>query len=175
MIVTPVTRCLKVARPDAQAITTGGGLLAPVSPGGDSEAFGHHGSTKIVAGNQASGQQAIVLIHVFGTAIGGTGGEQLHHAVARRQAAWPGLTVSIGAVLGQLGRVNTQEPDAVLAEAEAVAVAGTAEPRNRRWRLIEGSGQQCRSSKQPDGQERPARAAKERFVMAEPTQDFTTR
>lgn len=175
MIVAPVTRCLKVARPDTHAIATGGGLLAPISPRSHREAFSHHGSTKIVAGNQTGGQQAIVLVNIFGTAIGGPSGEQLHHAVACRPTAWPGLTVGIGAVLRELRCVNTQEPDAVLAEAEAVAVAGTAEPGNRRWRLIEGSRDQCSSGKQPDGQERPARAAKERFAMAESTQDFTTR
>lgn len=128
-----------------------------------------------MAGNETRGQQAIVLIYIFGTAISRTGGEQLCHAVARRPAAGPGLTIGIGAVLGQLRRVKTQEPDAVLVEPEAVAIAGTAEPRNRWRRLIEGSRHQRRNSKQRDGQQRSARAAKERFAMAESRPDFTTR
>ncbi len=175
MVVAPVTRRIEIARPDAQTITASGALLDPIPPRSDREPFGHHGSTKIVAGNQTGGELAIVLIDIFGPAIGGTSGEQLHHTIARCPAAGPGLTIGIGAVLGQLGRVNTQEPDAVFPKAKAVAIAGTAQPDDRRWRLIEGRRHQCRNGKQPDGQERSARAAKERFAMAESRQDFTTR
>ena len=175
MVVAPVTRRIEVTGPDAQTITTGGSLLAPVSPGGDRESLGDHGRTKVATGNQAGGEQAIVLVHIFGTAIGRTGSKQLCHPVARRPATAPGSAIGRRAVLCQLGRIQTQQPDAVFAEAETVAIAGAAEPRDGRRRLIEGSRDQGSQGKHPDGQERPGGTAKAWSTTAESAQDFTTR
>ena len=87
MIVTPIPRRVEIASPDAHATATSSLLLDPVSSRGDRKPFGHHGSTKIAPGNQTGGKQAIILIYILGAAIGGTSGEQLRHAIARRPAA----------------------------------------------------------------------------------------
>lgn len=175
MVVAPVTRRIEVTGPDAQTIATGGSLLGPVSPGGDREPLGHHGRPKVATGNEAGGQQAIVLVHIFGTAIGRTGSKQLCHPVARHLATAPGSAIGRRAVLCQLGRIQTQQPDTVLAEAETVAIAGAAKPRDGQRRLIEGSRDQGSQSKHPDGQERPGGTAKAWSMTAESAQDFTTR
>lgn len=151
MIVTPVTRRLEIARPDTEPSAAGGRLLDLVPPRGDRQSFSHHGSTKIAAGNLTGGQQAIILVHVFRAAIGGTGQKQLRQAVARDAPARPWPAIGIGALLRQLGRIKAQQPDAVIAKSEAVAVAGTAQPRNRRRWLIEGGRDHRSKGEQADG------------------------
>ena len=175
MIITPVARRVEVTRPNAETITAGDSLLGPISPRGDRKPLGHHGRAKIATGNQTGGQQAIVLVHILGAAVCWTGSEQLCHPVARRPATAPGSAIGRGAVLRQLRGIETQQPDAVFAQAETVAIAGAAEPRDRRWRLIEGSRNHCSQGKHPDGQERPGGTAKAWIAMAESAQDFTTR
>ena len=175
MVVAPVTRRIEVTGPDALTIATGGSLLGPVSPGGNREPLGHHDRTKVAAGNEAGGQQAIVLVHIFGTAIGRTGSKQLCHPVARHLATAPGSAIGRRAVLCQLGRIETQQPDAVFGQTETVAIAGAAEPGDRRRRLIEGSRNHGSQGKHPYSQEHPDGTAKEWVAMAESAQDFTTR
>ncbi len=175
MIVAPVARRIEVTGPDAETITAGGGLLGPVSPRGDRKPLGHHGRAKIATGNQTGGQQAIVLVHILGSAVGQTGSKQLCHPVARRPATAPDSTIGRGAVLCQFGGIETQQPDAVFAQAETVAIAGAAEPGDRRRRLIEGSRNHGSQGKHPYSQERPDGTAKEWVAMAESAQDFTTR
>lgn len=124
MIVAPIPWRIKIARPDAKPITAGSSLLNPVSPRGDSKAFGHQGRAKITPSDQTDGEQAIILIDIFRATVGRTGGQQLRHAIARYPAAGPGLTIGAGTVLRELGSIETQQPDTVLAQAQAVAIAG---------------------------------------------------
>jgi hypothetical protein len=175
MVVAPITRCLEVAGPDAQAILAGGRLLDPVSTRSDCEPLGNHGSTKITTGNPATGQQPVELIDIFGAAIGGTVGQQLCHAVTRRATAGPDRAIGTGAVLAQLRRVEAQEPDTTFPQAEAVTVTGAAVAGNRRGRRIERGRNQRRNGQQANGQERPAGATKERVAMAKSAPDFITR
>lgn len=175
MILAPVTRRIEIAGPDAQPVATGGRLLDPVAPRSHRKSLGDHGRTEVVAGNQARGQQAIVLIHIFGAAVGRPPGEQLRHAVARSPAAGPGPAIGIGAILGQFGRVKAQKPDPVVTEAQAIAIAGPTGPGQGRRRLIEGSRHYRRGDQQPNGQQRPAGAAKQRLALVESGPDFTTR
>ena len=175
MIVAPVPRRIEVACPDAQAIPPGGSLLDPVPAGCNGKSLGDHGSTKIATGNQAGGQKPVILVDVFGAAIGRTGGEQLRHAVARGPAAGPGAAIGVDTVLRQLGRIEPQQSDAILAQPEAVAIAGATEARNGRWRLIECSRNHRRQSQQANGEKRPDGAAKETVALIESGPDFTTR
>jgi hypothetical protein len=83
--------------------------------------------------------------------------------------------MGIGTILRQLGRIEAQQPDAILPKAEAVAIARTSRAGNgRRW-LIERCCDDGRYSQHPDGQQRPAGATKQRFALVESRPDFTTR
>jgi hypothetical protein len=175
VIVAPVARRFKVAGPDAETITASGSLLLPISPGGDCKTFGDHRGAKITPRHLASGEQAVVLIDIFGAAIGWTGGQQLRHAITRRPATGPGRPGGIGTVLRQFGCIQAQQPDAILPEAQAIAIAGARRAGNGcRW-LIEGGRDDRRDGQQPYRQERPDGAAKQRFVLVESRPDFTTR
>jgi hypothetical protein len=48
----------------------------------------------------------------------------LRHAVTSGSAAWPRRALGTGALLGQFGRIQAKQPDAVIAQAETVAIAG---------------------------------------------------
>jgi hypothetical protein len=175
MIVAPAAGRLEIALPDPEPVATGSTLLSPVSPGGDGKTLGDHGGAKVAARDQAGREQTIVLVHIFRPAISRTGGQQLSHAIVRRTAARPNRTIGMGAILRQLGRIKAEQPDAVLPEAEAIAVAGAGGTRTRLRRLIERGRDDCRGDQKPDGQERPAGAAKQRFALVESRPDFTTR
>lgn len=81
----------------------------------------------------------------------------------------------MGAILRQLGRIEAEQPDAVLPKTQAIAVAGASGTGNRRRWLVERSRNHCRGNQEPDGQERSTGAAKRRFVLVESSPDFTTR
>ena len=170
-----VPRRVEVARPDPQPIAPGGSLLGPVATGSNRESLADHRSTKIATGNQTGSQQPIVLVDIFGATIDRTGSEQMRHAVARSPAAGPGPTIRVGTILGQFGGIEADKPDAVHAQAEAIAIAGATMPGNGRRRLIEGGRNHCRDGQKPDGEERSTGATKEAVALAESTQDFTTR
>jgi hypothetical protein len=90
MIVTPTARRFKIADPDAETITASGSLLLPVSPGGDRQTFSDHRGAEVTASDQAGGEQAVVLIDIFGPAVSRAGGQQLRHTIACQPAAGPG-------------------------------------------------------------------------------------
>ena len=117
----------------------------------------------------------MILIDVFGSAIGRAGGQEIGHAVARRPATGPVAAIGRGAILRQFGRIQTEQADAIGAEPEAVAVADAAEPGNGRRRPIERSRDQRQNAENDDGQNGPAGAAEDGIAVVLSTQDFTAR
>lgn len=174
MVVAPGAGRIEVAGPDAEAGIAGGGFLGPVAARGNGEAFGNHGGTEIAAIDAAGGKKPLVLIDIFGAAIGGAGGQQFRHAVARSAATGPGLAAISSAILREFGGVEAEQANAVFAQAEAVAIAGTGKAGNRR-RAIQGSRDHRQNSQNRYGQDGPARPPKDGIAPASSLQDFTTR
>jgi hypothetical protein len=175
VIVAPIARRIKIASPDAEAITASGSLLLPVSPGGDRKTLSDHGGAKINPSHQAGGEQAIVLIDIFGAAVSGTGRQQLRHAITRCPAAGPGRTGGIGTALRQFRCIQAQQPDAIRPQSEAIAIARASRAGNGRRGPVQRRCHERRDSQHPYGQQRPAGATKQRFALVESRPDFTTR
>jgi hypothetical protein len=175
MIIAPVGGSIKASGPDAVLAGTGRLFLAPIVAGGDREAFGDQDCAKIVAADRAAGEQAVVLILVFGDAVHRARSEKRGHAVAGFVAAGPVAAVGPGARLGKFGRVEPQEANPVVAEAEAVAVTGPGLAGHRRWWRVELRGHQRQHSQNHNGQQRTTAAGKDAVSVGLSTQDFTAR
>jgi hypothetical protein len=114
------------------------------------------------------------LVHILGPAIGRAGGQEVRHAVARDAAAWPGLAIGGGAALRQFGGIEAKQANALLAQAEAVAVADARQAGDRRRWGIERRRHDGDNGENRYGQDCPARAAKDGIAPASSLQDFTT-
>jgi hypothetical protein len=175
MVVAPVARRIKIAGPDAQPVGAGSRLLGAVAARIDGQSFGHHDAAKVSAGNRAGGEQAIILVHALGTAIGRASGQQFRQPAPRGLAAGPGSAIGVGAILLQFGRIEAEQANTVLVETKAVAIAGARLPRDGRRRLIQRGGDQGQNGQNGDRQQRATGAAKDGAGRTMSTQDFTAR
>lgn len=144
MIVTPAARGLEVSGPDAQTPLASCSLLAVVAVSRHGQPLGNHGGAKIATSHAAGGQQPSILIDIFGVTVRRTASQQRRHAITGCLAAGPATAVRIPAVLRQLGRIEAQEANAILAETETVTIADARPSGNRGWRLIK----RCRDQRQ---------------------------
>ncbi|MCR6673206.1 MAG: hypothetical protein NVV79_18220 [Devosia ginsengisoli] len=175
MIVAPGARGVEVAVPDAAAVVAGGGFLGPVAACRDGEALGDHGGAEVDSVDAANGEETIILVDIFGAAIGGAGGKQLGHAVASGATTGPGPAIGGGAALRQFGGVEAEQANAILAQVETVAIADTGQAGDR-WRgQIQRRGHDSDDGQNRYGEDRPKRAAKDGIAPASSLQDFTTR
>jgi hypothetical protein len=175
MVVAPGAGRIEVAGPDAEAGIAGGGFLGPVAARGNGEAFGNHGGTEIATINAAGGEEPVILVDILGAAIGWTGGQQFRHAIVRGAATGPDFTVISSAILREFGGIEAEQANAVFAQAEAVAIAGTGKAGNRRRWAIQGGGNHGQNGQHRYGQDGPARPPKDGIAPASSLQDFTTR
>lgn len=175
MVVAPVTRRVETTGPDARTALARSRLLGPVATRGNGQPLRHHDGAKILAGNRAGGEEASILIGIFGPAIDGTGSQQCREAIACGAAARPGPAVCRIAILGQFRRIEAQQADPHIAQTEAVAIADPRLPRYRRRGLIEQRGEQPGAGQNDDCQDGTARTAEERKAIQLPTPDFTDR
>ena len=123
----------------------------------------------------AGGEEPAILVDLFGATIGRAGGQQFGHAGAGGAATGPGLPAIGGAILRQFGGIEAQQANAIVAEAEAVAVAGAGEAGNRRRRTIQRGSDQRQHGQNRYGQDGSAEPAKDTIASASCLQDFTAR
>jgi len=175
MVAAPIAWRGEVSSPDPEPSLAGSGFFGPVAPRGDGKTLGHQGAADVAPVHQTGGKQALILIDILGAAIDGPGRQQLSHTVACPAATGPGLAIAIGAVLAQFGRIEAEQPDAIIAQAEAVAVAGLTTSRHGRRRRFQRRGDDANHGEDEYCQERPAGAAKDGIALGLSTQDFTAR
>ena len=175
MIVAPIPGTLEPALPDAKGSLPGGRLFAPVIASGNRQAFGHHDLADIGALNGTPGKQALVAIGNFGAAVDLAAGQKCGEPLPRGLPAGPCGAGAVGALLGQFGRVEPQQPDAAVGQPEAVAVGRPCVARNR-WRgRIEKGDQPCEGGKNGDCGQSATPASKKAASVRMSSQDFTTR
>lgn len=175
MIVTPVGRLVKTASPDAPARRAGGGLLLPVEAGGNSQPFAYHECAKVSTADRAAREEPVVSVLVFGAAIDSSTGQKRRHAITGGTTAGPTGAVGGRAILCKFGRVDAEQTNPVVAQPEAVAVAGASVASHRWRRGIEPGGDQCEPRQNDDGQYCAPAARKDDVSVRISTQDFTAR
>lgn len=141
MVVAPVARTLEGASPNAPASVPCGLLLGPVVASRDRQSLRDQNRAEIVASDRAPGQEAFVAVLVLRMAFDRAGGEEAGHAIASGMATGPAPAVGTCAILGEFGRIEAQEPNALAAQAETIAIAGPCSSGDGwRWR-VQASGQ----------------------------------
>lgn len=125
MVAPPVPRQVEPAAPDSTPSLPSGVFLALVVICGNGKAFADHDLGEIAPPDGASGQQAAILVMSFGAAIHPTFSQQRCHPVASGKATGPISALFITAGLLQFGGIDPQEPHPFVAQAEAVAIAGS--------------------------------------------------
>lgn len=175
MIIAPVTWCREIPGPYAPAVTAGSCLLKPIAACRYGEALAHQHGTKIAAANRARGEQAAVLVKILGAAVGCPSCEQCGHTITRHPATGPVVASGVDAVLGEFGRIKAEQANAVVAQAEAVAVAGARMAGYWGRRGIERRRSDSHNREDGHGQQNAARATKDGIVLGLSTQDFTAR
>jgi hypothetical protein len=152
MILAPVGRLVKTAGPDAPACCAGSRLLLPIEAGGSGQTLRHHELAEVLPGDRAAREETVVLVLVFGAAIDFSIGEERRHAITGGAAARPAGAVAGCAILRQFWGVDAQQADAIVAQPEAVAVAGASVAGHGWRRGIEPRGDQREPRQDDDGE-----------------------
>ncbi len=124
IILTPVARAFKAALPNSCLSVPCRAFLLPIGSRGNCQTFTDHDAAKVLFVHRAIGQNTSVAIGFLGLAVDPTLPQKFGHSVAGCLATRPIVAISVIAALPQLGCVDAEQANALVAEAKAVPVAG---------------------------------------------------